>query len=224
MCSMHYARWDKTGEPGPVESYRGGKCTEKGCGKPHRSKGLCALHYDRKRRTGRTDLANPPAEKPWHHIPRNADPLVRFMARVVVTEWGCWEWQDSLNKGGYGQFQMNGKRLLAHRASYLLHVGPIPDGLDLDHLCHTRDPDCPGGDGCPHRRCVAPDHLEPVTRSVNLQRGNTGLWRTYITHCPKNHPYDEVNTYYSRRGGRGCRQCRSEASRKYHERKRAQRA
>jgi len=63
---------------------------------------------------------------------------------------------------------------LAHRIAYQLVVGPIPDGLVLDHLCHTRDPDCADNANCPHRRCVNPAHLEPVTRRENIARGRGG--------------------------------------------------
>jgi hypothetical protein len=54
---------------------------------------------------------------------------------------------------------------------YLEHVGPIPEGMDIDHRCHNADPACSRGPTCVHRLCVNPDHLEPTTRSLNLRRG-----------------------------------------------------
>lgn len=71
---------------------------------------------------------------------------------------GCWLWLGYGTANGYGSLRIDGKHVLAHRAAYELYKGPIPAGLDLDHLCRVR---------C----CVNPDHLEPVTRSVNLRRG-----------------------------------------------------
>ncbi len=69
---------------------------------------------------------------------------------------GCWLWAGFIHpKNGYGSYRMNGRTCGAHRASYELHVGPIPDGYDLDHLCRVRS-------------CVNPSHLEPVTRRENL--------------------------------------------------------
>lgn len=147
-------------------------------------------------------------------------PLERLHGSYDVMPDGCWRWKHWLRRG-YGQFTLDGIRLQAHRASYLLLVGPIPEGLDLDHTCHTNDRSCPGGDTCPHRSCVNPAHLEPVTRSVNLTRGHVGLWNRETTHCPQNHPYDDMNTYTDRRGWRGCRQCRREASRNFKARKKA---
>lgn len=75
---------------------------------------------------------------------------------------GCWLWTASLTGAGYGQISDPDRRshpLLAHRVSYALHVGPVPDGMDLDHLCRVPS-------------CINPRHLEPVTRSENLRRGN----------------------------------------------------
>ena len=79
----------------------------------------------------------------------------------VNHETGCWEWQGSMVENGYGVVSVNGANIKAHRRYYEVLVGPIPPGLDLDHLCRNR-------------ACVNPDHLEPVTRSVNLIRGNKG--------------------------------------------------
>jgi hypothetical protein len=81
----------------------------------------------------------------------------RVWAKVEKTE-GCWLWTAAISPNGYGKFMVSGRPVNAHRLVYQLTVGPIPDGLDLDHLCRVR-------------HCVNPDHLEPVTRSENLLRG-----------------------------------------------------
>lgn len=132
----------------------------------------------------------------------------RFRERYVVSESGCWEWTKRLNPGGYGSFYLNGRLVGAHRAAYLLLAGEIPERHDVDHLCRNR-------------KCVNPEHLEPVTRSENLARGEVGQWNRATTHCPQNHPYDQDNTYHDARGWRGCRKCRTEASRRYHARRAA---
>ena len=91
----------------------------------------------------------------------------------------CWEWIGARSSGGYGQFHIGSrtdgsKRMVgAHRLAYEALVGPIPDGLESDHLCHN-DSGCLGEPTCPHRACVNASHIEPVTSSVNHQRGITG--------------------------------------------------
>lgn len=77
---------------------------------------------------------------------------------------GCWNWYGYLNIREYGQLTFQGKSKFAHRIMYELLVGPIPEGLTLDHLCRNT-------------RCVKPNHLEPVTNKVNIQRSN--LFRSY---------------------------------------------
>lgn len=113
---------------------------------------------------------------------------------------GCWPWQGALLSNGYATTQWLGKRRGAHRVMYEIFVGPIPEGLQLDHLCHGRDRSCPGG-ACVHRRCVNPSHLEPVTCKENLNRGVNA--KSAKTHCPKGHPYDVVYV----RNGRTRREC-----------------
>lgn len=124
----------------------------------------------------------------------------RFWARVSKSGpmWNgtpCWVWTGGKTHG-YGEFHIGGKNFHAHRLAYEMLVGPIPSGLDLDHLCRNR-------------ACVHPMHLEPVTRQVNLLRGE-GLpaIRARVTHCPAGHPYDLINTYNRPNGTRGCRTCR----------------
>jgi hypothetical protein len=133
----------------------------------------------------------------------------RFMAKVEKTD-GCWYWTASLWPGGYGQFKDKAKgsrHTVAHRWSYEFFVGPIPEGMTIDHTCHNVDPACQGGRTCLHRRCVNPAHLEAVTERVNLLRGKSP-WADNArkTHCPQGHPYDEENTI-PLAPGRRCRIC-----------------
>lgn len=89
-------------------------------------------------------------------------PLDRFLNKVVALDdedGGCWIWLAAVSIHGYGQFGLrNGMPTPAHRWSYQHFVGPIPDGLVIDHVCRRRD-------------CVNPDHLEAVTQGENLRRG-----------------------------------------------------
>lgn len=96
-------------------------------------------------------------------------PEARFWAKVEKTE-DCWTWTGNTYWDGYGQFWLNSKMIRAHRYAYELMHGPVPEGMLLDHACHNADPNCGGGIGCSHRRCVNPDHLEPVTNKENLAR------------------------------------------------------
>jgi hypothetical protein len=110
---------------------------------------------------------------------------------------GCWIWSGAFNGGGYGCFG----RALAHRYAYELCMGPIPEGLDLDHLCRVR-------------KCVNPAHLEPVTRAENVRRGlapsmggdASSARAAERRHCSHGHPWDAKNTYLWR-GTRRCREC-----------------
>lgn len=116
----------------------------------------------------------------------------------------CWLWTGTVDTPGYGRVQINRRKIGAHRVAYEALVGPIPEGLDLDHLCRNR-------------LCVNPAHLEPVTRRENLLRGNTvPAQRAARTHCPAGHEYTPENTYYSARNQRNCKECNRLSCRRYY--------
>ncbi|WP_143515960.1 HNH endonuclease signature motif containing protein, partial [Pseudonocardia autotrophica] len=95
-----------------------------------------------------------------------------FVRHIQEDADGCWIWTGSKMGNGYGQVRVQGCSSAAHRAIYEYLIAPVPAGLDLDHLCRKR-------------ACVNPYHLEPVTRSVNLRRGNTRrLHNSSKTACP----------------------------------------
>lgn len=124
--------------------------------------------------------------------------IERLRAAFAIDETtGCWAWTRHLNRDGYGHIRIGGTKYRAHRAAYMLLVGPIPDGLVLDHLCRNRG-------------CVNPEHLEPVTDEVNRMRGNGNDAKARRTgRCVNGHEYTPENTYV-RPEGRQCRACARE--------------
>jgi hypothetical protein len=137
-------------------------------------------------------------------MPRHAEPLARRIKRLtVVDDNGCWLWTLSVfTRTGYARIAVPGPTgtvtRLAHRVSYETFVGPVPDGLHLDHLCRVR-------------RCINPQHLEPVTPRENLLRSPAApaALNAAKTHCPRGHAYTADNTYTTPdgRSGRICRAC-----------------
>lgn len=178
-------------------------CSVSGCARTVDARGWCAGHYRRWRLTGDVGADQPLAA-------RDYSPFVeRFWAKVSKGD-GCWEWQGIVSDQGYGRFPLprNGgpsRQVQAHRVAYELSVGVIPDGLVLDHLCRNR-------------RCVNPDHLEPVTNAENVLRGISPIGQNHVKDaCLLGHPLDAENTYlhtYVRKSGevaigRQCRICRA---------------
>lgn len=127
----------------------------------------------------------------------------------------CWLWPGALTGTGYGKAKPGpeGGTWTVHRVTYEHMVGPIPDGLDLDHTCHTAD--CPEPEPCSHRRCANPAHLEPVTRRTNLGRGKHN--HRGKTHCKQGHEFTPENTYVSTKNPawRVCAECQRAATRRY---------
>ncbi len=128
--------------------------------------------------------------------------LERMGDRTVVTQDGCWEWRGGLMKNGYGQVHVtvDGKKrnFYTHRVGYEFFGGPIPEGLQIDHLCRNR---------C----CWNPAHLECVTGAVNRSRGMgpslTSARLSARTHCKYGHEFTPENIYRDTRGARQCRVC-----------------
>ena len=130
--------------------------------------------------------------------------LRRFTRKYINTgPGGCWLWMYGKDLCGYGKFKLDGWMQMAHRVAYQHYIGPIPDGLELDHLCRVRG-------------CVNPAHLEAVTHAENMARGAFAM----RTHCPQGHEYAGDNLGLWADNARRCRTCRNARERaRYHARK-----
>lgn len=123
---------------------------------------------------------------------------------------GCWLWMRSADSSGYGTLNLGGRTASAHRVAYEALRGPIPEGLQIDHLCHTRP-------------CVNPYHMEPVTRRENVLRGYRSRRepKRYAA-CRRGHPLTPENVYvFAGDGHRTCATCRNAGIERWKERKRA---
>jgi hypothetical protein len=188
-------------------------CSILDCGEPHCARGWCRHHYRLWKDHG----------DPLVKTRKNMTVEERFWSKVDKTE-GCWLWRRGyVNAKGYGYFSVSmTKCVQVHRFAYELLVGPIPDGLTIDHV---------KSNGCTSKACVkavadeyGPAHLEPVTNRENILRGDTFQGRNARkTHCLKGHAFDELNTYVDRDGHRHCRTCGRDFQRERQRRLRAER-
>ena len=142
----------------------------------------------------------------WGDLMKLSD---RFWSKVDDRGSGCWTWLAAKNPKGYGRFSVRRRAYQAHRVAYELSVGPIPDGMMLDHLCRNR-------------ACVNPAHLEPVTNRINLLRGDTlPAANVAKTECRNGHGLTPDNTVTYPSGERRCKTCDRDKQRRYYwERKR----
>lgn len=171
-------------------------CSVNDCQDDHHARGFCCSHYARWRRHGDPHEGGP------HRIVGDDD--ARFDSYVETDgpvpeerpDLGpCHLWTGALSHG-YGYIRIGDRPMPAHRYAWEREHGPVPDGLELDHLCRTP-------------ACVRPSHLEPVTHRVNSLRGESPPARNArMTHCHRGHPFDEENTYWRPDGrGRHCLAC-----------------
>lgn len=126
-----------------------------------------------------------------------------ILDRSLVIATGCWLWQLSLNRDGYGVLHAKGKHWKAHIFSYVSFIGPVPKGLELDH-------------GCRVRACANPWHVEPVTHVENVLRGYAARGPKY--NCINGHEFTIENTYLYR-GKRRCKACNRGYNRELYSRK-----
>jgi len=143
-------------------------------------------------------------------VKRGAPLRDRLMAKVRISDAGCWEWLGRRNWAGYGRLTVTSptREVQTHRLAYELFVGPIPDGMQLDHVCRNR-------------LCCNPKHLEPVTARENQRRGTSPVSANMAaTHCLRGHPLDDDNTYLHK-GRRQCKECQRTRTREYLRKRRA---
>lgn len=162
-------------------------CSVEDCRNRVFARQLCSKHYRRLSLYGDA-------------VATKREPVEERFWRQVEKSSGCWIWHGPMRTGGYGLFACyrDGHRfqLLPHRFSFEKLVGPIPEGLQLDHLCRNR-------------ACVNPEHLEPVTGRENQMRSPITVIaiNSAKTHCVHGHEFTPENTHVRKRGSRECRTC-----------------
>lgn len=128
------------------------KCKVDRCSAKVHARKMCEVHYRRFMRLGTTKIKTP-EDKFWDKVGKTND---------------CWFWVGNQYRSGYGRFNLNRRYYQAHRYSYEIHKGKIPNGLVIDHLCRIP-------------LCVNPDHLEAVTNRENIARG---MWKSKTSGMP----------------------------------------
>ena len=159
----------------------------------------------------------------------------------IEDEDGCWIYQKNKTSSGYAIFSYGGKEYkdrvfgIGHRIVYLWHKGAIPDGWDIDHICHNEavsNGRCTGGYACKHRACINPEHLRAVPHSENIKAGSKMSYRNR-THCLSGHKLSKWARTYEKndiryKSGKAtvsyCKLCNNESQRNTRRRKKMQNA
>lgn len=183
-------------------------CQVAGCKRPHHANRLCSTHSSRLRRgldqNGPIRDCSPRTpERFWASVDRSGGPEA------------CWPWTGKITDNGYGRsFTLAGSDK-AYHVGWVFTFGDRTPGMQIDHVCHTRDLSCDAGNECLHRRCCNPAHLEEVTPAENYRRSR-GPARRFgqRTHCDAGHPFSGTNLAIRRDGTRRCRACSAAYSRR----------
>lgn len=182
----------------------GPACGHAGCDRGQSTKGYCSAHYMQWRRTGHT----------WPLFMPSPPISTRILARAT-REDDCLRWTGYTMANGYGVISWHDSRWLVHRAIWTESMGPIPEGLTIDHLCRNR-------------ACVNVAHMEVVTRAENSERGGglPAAWAKYRerTHCKHDHEFTPENTRIGKDGHRICKACSRASWRRWAVRKGIRRA
>lgn len=206
FCRLHYGRWRRYGDPRADTPARvtvriapDAICSIDGCGRRPKSHGWCDKHYQRWQHHGDplyTEIVYGDDESRfWQKVDKNGPSPSR---RPDLGP--CWLWMAAVDDGGYGTFAADGRGQKAHRWAFSHFVRPVPDELEVDHLCSVR--------GCVNYE----RHLEVVTPLVNTRRIVGG--NATKTACKNGHPFTPENTYRRPEGGRKCRVCTNDAQRR----------
>jgi len=194
FCSAKCATESRFGEPVDL------RCAT--CGGPilkkDRKRKYCSMACRNEGKRGQPSLK----KKGWDDYP----------APVRDPESGCLRWQGPHHSNGYGRL---GSKSYAHREAWERAVGPIPEGMTIDHVAER---------GCIYRDCVEIGHLEVVTQSVNTARSARSTELRTRTHCPQGHAYEGHNIIRKKNGGRECRTCTNARNKRNYERRKAERA
>jgi hypothetical protein len=176
------------------------------------ARGMCSACYQRAQRSG--------ALEDYSRVKPTFESALEW-AKENETDEGCWPW-PSVGPTGYPLKAKGYAR--AYTAVYVDEYGPVPPGLTLDHTCHSVQVLaglCLGGDECVHRRCVRPDHLEPITMAEQSARSANVVIARASLKCPRGHLWTEENTGWRRQQDhtrpmvRFCRECHVENQHAY---------
>src|SRR3990167_4248135 len=174
-------------------------CSIEDCPRPRRGRGWCGTHWLRWRKHGSPLAIDFPS--------RGKSLAEKFELAVIRRSTGCWEWNGCFDPNGYTRLYHAHRGIFGHRFSYEQARGPIPIGMEIDHLCRNTG-------------CTNPEHLEPVPHRINVLRGiGTPAVNAVKTACPRGHQYDTSNTIRYPDGRRWCRKCKNQQAREYRRRR-----